>query len=66
MAYLIPERYKKMDKLHTFYYFLELSGTFAFAMSGATTARQRGLNLFEICAIAYTVSCSRHYPESFY
>lgn len=46
-----------MDKLHTFYYFLELAGTFAFAISGATAARQRGLDLFGICAIAFTVAC---------
>ena len=51
---LLPNR---MDKLHTFYYFFELSGTFAFAISGATAARQRGLDLFGICAIAFTVSC---------
>lgn len=46
-----------MDKLHTFYYFLDLSGTFAFAISGATAARQRGLDLFGICAIAFAVAC---------
>lgn len=46
-----------MDNLHTFYYLLDLSGTFAFAISGATAARQRGLDLFGICAIAYTVAC---------
>jgi uncharacterized membrane protein YeiH len=46
-----------MDKLHSFYYFLELAGTFAFAISGATAAKQRGLDLFGICALAFTVSC---------
>ncbi|MGH2647746.1 MAG: trimeric intracellular cation channel family protein [Ginsengibacter sp.] len=46
-----------MDKLHTIYYFLDLAGTFAFAISGATAARQRGLDLFGICAIAYSVAC---------
>lgn len=46
-----------MGKLHTIYYFLELAGTFAFAISGATAAKQRGLDLFGICAIAYTVAC---------
>ncbi len=46
-----------MDKLHTFYYFLDLAGTFVFAISGATAAKQRGLDLFGICAIAYTVAC---------
>jgi len=46
-----------MDKLYTFYYFLDLAGTFVFAISGATAARQRGLDLFGICAIAFTVAC---------
>lgn len=46
-----------MEKLHTFYYFLDLAGTFAFAISGATAAKQRGLDLFGICVIAYTVAC---------
>lgn len=46
-----------MDKLHTVYYLLDLAGTFAFAVSGATAARQRGLDLFGICAIAFTVAC---------
>ncbi len=46
-----------MDKLHTLYYFLDLAGTFAFAISGATAAKQRGLDLFGICAIAFTVAC---------
>lgn len=46
-----------MNKLHELYYFLDLAGTFAFAISGATAARQRGLDLFGICAIAFTVAC---------
>lgn len=46
-----------MDKLHVLYYFLDVAGTFAFAISGATAARQRGLDLFGICAIAFTVAC---------
>ncbi|MBB2147401.1 trimeric intracellular cation channel family protein [Pedobacter gandavensis] len=46
-----------MDKLHTLYYFLDLAGTFVFAVSGATAAKQRGLDLFGICAIAFTVAC---------
>jgi uncharacterized membrane protein YeiH len=46
-----------MDKLHTFYYFLDVTGTFVFAISGATAAKQRGLDLFGICAVAYTVAC---------
>ena len=46
-----------MNKLYSFYYFLDVAGTFAFALSGATAARQRNLDLFGICAIAYIVSC---------
>jgi len=46
-----------MEKLHTLYYILDLAGTFAFAISGATAARQRNLDLFGICAIAFTVAC---------
>ena len=46
-----------MEKLHSFYYFLDLAGTFAFAISGATAAKQRGLDLFGICAIAFIVAC---------
>lgn len=46
-----------MDKLHSLYYFLDLAGTFAFAISGATAAKQRGLDLFGICAIAFIVAC---------
>ena len=42
---------------HTFYYFLDLGGTFAFAISGATAAKERGLDLFGICAVAFTVAC---------
>ena len=36
-----------MDKIHSLYYFLDLAGTFAFAISGATAAKQRGLDLFQ-------------------
>lgn len=46
-----------MDKLHSLYYFLDLAGAFAFAISGATAARQRRLDLFGICALAFTVAC---------
>ena len=46
-----------MEKLHALYNFLDLAGTFVFAISGAAAARQRGLDLFGICAIAYTVAC---------
>lgn len=46
-----------MHKLHTLYYFLDLAGTFVFAISGATAARQRGLDLFGVFATAFTVAC---------
>jgi uncharacterized membrane protein YeiH len=46
-----------MDKLHALYNFLDLAGTFVFAISGAAAAKQRGLDLFGICAIAFTVAC---------
>jgi uncharacterized membrane protein YeiH len=46
-----------MDKLHSLFYFLDLAGTFVFAISGATAAKQRGMDLFGIFAIAFTVAC---------
>lgn len=46
-----------MERLQFFYYFLELAGTFAFAISGAVAAKQKGLDLFGICVVAFTVAC---------
>lgn len=46
-----------MDKLHSLYNFLDIAGTFAFAISGATAAKQRNLDLFGICAVAFIVAC---------
>lgn len=46
-----------MEKLHALYNFLDLAGTFVFAISGAAAAKERGLDLFGICAIAFTVAC---------
>lgn len=46
-----------MSKLYTFYNFLDLAGTFVFAISGAVAAKQRGMDLFGILAIAFTVAC---------
>jgi uncharacterized membrane protein YeiH len=46
-----------MDKLQALYNFLDLAGTFVFAISGAAAAKQRGLDLFGICAISFTVAC---------
>jgi uncharacterized membrane protein YeiH len=37
--------------------FLDLAGAFAFAVSGAVAARDRGLDLFGILAVAFTVAC---------
>ena len=42
---------------HALYTFLDLCGTFAFAISGAVAARQKGLDLFGIAAIAFMVAC---------
>ncbi|KZC42148.1 MULTISPECIES: trimeric intracellular cation channel family protein [Rhodanobacter] len=36
---------------------VDLAGTFAFAISGATAARRRNLDLFGILAIAYITAC---------
>ena len=46
-----------MDKLRWLYDFLDLAGTFVFAISGAVAAKQRGLDLFGICAVAFVVAC---------
>ena len=46
-----------MEKLDSLFHFLELAGCFAFAISGAVAARQRGLDLFGIAALAFTVAC---------
>ncbi|KZC17466.1 hypothetical protein RHOFW510R12_13575 [Rhodanobacter sp. FW510-R12] len=36
---------------------LDLTGTFVFALSGATAAKQRNLDLFGIIALAFLVAC---------
>lgn len=46
-----------MEKLNSLFYFLELAGCFAFAISGAVAARERRLDLFGIAALAFTVAC---------
>ncbi|MFT3933954.1 MAG: trimeric intracellular cation channel family protein [Chitinophagaceae bacterium] len=46
-----------MNKLQSLYYIIDLAGTFAFAISGATAAKQRGLDIFGICVIAFIVAC---------
>jgi len=42
---------------HTLFTFLDLAGTFAFALSGAVAARERGLDWFGVLVIAFTVAC---------
>lgn len=42
------------DRLFTF---LDLAGTFAFAISGAVAARDRGLDWFGVIVIAFMVAC---------
>jgi uncharacterized membrane protein YeiH len=37
--------------------FLDLAGTFAFAISGAAAAKDRDLDVFGIMAVAFTVAC---------
>lgn len=46
-----------IDNLHSFFNILDLAGTFVFAISGAAAAKQRGLDLFGIFAIAFVVAC---------
>jgi uncharacterized membrane protein YeiH len=42
---------------HALFTFLDLAGTFAFAISGAVAAKQRGLDTFGVLVIAFTVAC---------
>jgi len=42
---------------HGLFTFLDLAGTFAFAISGAVAARARGLDLFGIAFVAFAVAC---------
>src|SRR4029079_2907997 len=46
-----------MNLPYDIYTVLDLIGTFVFALSGAVAAREKGLNLFGICAIAFIVAC---------
>ena len=41
----------------TLFDILDLAGSFVFAISGATAARQRNLDLFGIVAVAYIAAC---------
>lgn len=42
---------------HWLFTFLDLAGTFAFAISGAVAARKRGLDWFGVLVIAFAVAC---------
>jgi uncharacterized membrane protein YeiH len=42
---------------HALFTVLDLAGTFAFALSGAVAARERGLDGFGILVLAFTVAC---------
>ncbi|PUZ22720.1 trimeric intracellular cation channel family protein [Chitinophaga parva] len=46
-----------MNQLHPLYFFIDLAGTFAFAISGAEAARQKGLDIFGIAVLAFAVAC---------
>lgn len=46
-----------MGKLQSLYTFIELAGTFAFAISGAVAAKEKGLDIFGIVVVAFTVAC---------
>ena len=46
-----------MINLHSLYTFIDLAGTFAFAISGAVAARDKGLDVFGILIVAFTVAC---------
>lgn len=46
-----------MDKWHSLYIFIDLAGTFAFAISGAIAAREKGFDVFGILVVAFTVAC---------
>ena len=42
---------------HVLFTVLDLAGTFAFALSGAVAARERGLDWFGVGVIAFSVAC---------
>lgn len=46
-----------MINLHSFYTFIDLAGTFAFAISGAVAAKDKGMDVFGILVVAFTVAC---------
>jgi uncharacterized membrane protein YeiH len=46
-----------INTVNNIYTFLDLVGTFIFALSGAVAAKQKGLDIFGIFTIAFTVAC---------
>ena len=46
-----------MNQTNTIYTFLDLIGTFVFALSGAVAAREKGLDIFGVFFVAFTVAC---------
>ena len=46
-----------INTANTIYTFLDLVGTFVFALSGAVAAKQKGLDVFGIFSMAFTVVC---------
>jgi uncharacterized membrane protein YeiH len=46
-----------IDTTNTIYTFLDLIGTFVFSLGGAVAAKQKGLDIFGIFSIAFTVAC---------
>jgi uncharacterized membrane protein YeiH len=46
-----------MNYLHSLYTFIDLAGTFAFAVSGAVAAKDKGLDVFGVLVVAFTVAC---------
>jgi uncharacterized membrane protein YeiH len=43
--------------LNAVYTFIDLAGTFAFAVSGAVAAKDKGLDVFGIAVVAFTIAC---------
>ncbi len=43
--------------LNAVYTFIDLAGTFAFAVSGAIAAKDKGLDVFGIAVVAFSVAC---------
>lgn len=46
-----------MNSANTIYTFLDLLGTFVFALSGAVAAREKQLDIFGVFTIAFSVAC---------